>query len=127
MVHLLYPCPQDICPRAGNPPLQSPQWLCQLTQQDDDAQQDGNQCPRAETRGGQERLALAHPDPAVALARAHPQGQGAGAAQRRLPAVPHDDGQLVQLLGQVVETPSPGNDAGRAVYDGEKQEEKLIK
>jgi len=59
---------------------------------------------------------LAYPDPSIALARAHPQGQGAGATQRRLPAVPYDDGQLVQLLGQVVETPPPpSNDAGCAV------------
>lgn len=112
--------PRDICPQAAphlppTPSLQSLQRLCQLTQQDDDAQQDGNQSAGAEARGGEERLALAHSDSAVALAWAHPQGQGAGAGQRRLPAVPHHDGQLVQLLCQVVETPPPGNNAGRAV------------
>lgn len=109
--------PSGYSPPGQLPPvLQSPQQLSQLTQQDDDAQQDGNQSPRAETRRGEERLALAHPDPAVVLARAHPEGQGAGAAQGRLPTVPHHNGQLIQLLGQVVETPPPANDAGCAVY-----------
>lgn len=110
--------PSGYLPLGSSLLLQSPKLLSQLTQQDDDAQQDGNQGPRTETRRGEERLALAHPDPAVALARAHPQGQGAGATQRRLPVVPHHDGQLVQFLGQVVETPPPGNDASRAVYNG---------
>lgn len=102
-------------PPGSSPLLKSPPGLSQLTQQDDDAQQDGNQSPRAETGRGEECFSLAHPDPAVALARAHPQSQGAGAAKRRLPTVPHHDGQLVQLLGQVVEAPPPGNDAGSAV------------
>lgn len=102
-------------PPGSSPLLKSPPGLSQLTQQDDDAQQDGNQSPRAETSRGEECFALAHPDPAVALAWAHPQSQGAGATKRRLPAVPHHDGQLVQLLGQVVEAPPPGNDAGSAV------------
>lgn len=115
--------PSGYLPPGSSPLLQSPQRLSHLTQQDDDAQQDGNQSPRAETRRGEERLALAHPDPAVALAWAHPQGQGAGAAQRRLPTVPHHNGQLVQLLGQVVETPPPGNDAGRAVCNERKMKE----
>lgn len=99
-------------PSGYSLPLQSPNLLSQLTQQDDDAQQDGNQSPRTETRRGEEGLALAHSDPAVALARTHPQRQGAGAAQGRLPVVPHHDGQLVQLLGQVVEAPPSGYDVG---------------
>lgn len=87
--------PSGYLPPGSSPLLQSPQGLSQLTQQDDDAQQDGNQSPRAETRRGEERLALAHPDPAMALAWAHPQGQGAGATQRWLPTIPHHNGQLV--------------------------------
>lgn len=118
--------PSGYLPLGSSLLLQFPKLLSQLTQQDDDAQQDGNQSPRTETRRGEERLALAHPDPAVALAWAHPQGQGAGAAQRRLPVVPHHDGQLVQFLGQVVETPPPGNDASRAVYNG-KFKKKIVK
>lgn len=110
---------------GSSPPLQFPQWLSQLTQQDDDAQQDGNQSPRAETCWGEERLALAHPDPAVALAWTNPQGQGAGAAQWRLPAVPHHNGQLIQLLGQMVETPPPCNDTGRAVCNDQKMLRKI--
>lgn len=58
-----------------------PAAISKLTQQDDDAQQDGNQSPCAEACGGQERLALAHADPAVALAWAHPERQGAGSTQ----------------------------------------------
>lgn len=72
--------------------LPSPKLLSQLTQQDDDAQQDGNQSPSTETRGGQERLALTHTDPAVALAWAHPQCQGAGPTQWWLPTIPNHDG-----------------------------------
>lgn len=120
MVHLLHPCPQGNCPWAVLL-LQCPQRLSQLTQQDDNAQQDCNQSSRAETRRWEECLALAHPDPAMALAWTHPQGQGAGPTQRRLPTVPHYYGQLIQLLGQVVETPPPCNDAGCAVYNKEKK------
>lgn len=58
-----------------------PRLLSQLTQQDDDAQQDGNQSPCTETRRGQEGLALTRADSAVALAWAHPQRQGAGSAE----------------------------------------------
>lgn len=102
-------------PPPSRPPGYLPSPPLPLTQQYDDAQQDGDQSPRAETGRGQERLALARPDPPVALAGADPQREGAGAAQRRLPAVPHHDGELVQLLGQAVEAPAPGDDAGRAV------------
>lgn len=73
MVQFLYPYPQDICPLGSIRLLLSPKRLSQLTQQDDDAQQDGNQSPRTEARRGEECLALAYPGPAVALAWAHPQ------------------------------------------------------
>lgn len=76
-------------------PLPSPELLSQLTQQDDDAQQDGNQSPCTETRRGQEGLALAHTDPAVTLAWTHPEGQSAGSAQGWLPAIPNHNGYLV--------------------------------
>lgn len=66
------------------------------TQQDDDAQQDGDQGPRAEAcRGEESPLILARLHPPVALARAHPQGQCASATQRWLPTVPHHYGELV--------------------------------
>jgi hypothetical protein len=66
------------------------------TQQDDDAQQDGDQGPRAEAcRGEESPLILARLHPPIALARAHPQGQCASATQRWLPTVPHHNGELV--------------------------------
>lgn len=66
------------------------------TQQDDDAQQDGYQGPRAEAcRGEEAPLILARLHPPFALARAHPQGQCASATQRWLPTIPHHYGELI--------------------------------
>lgn len=72
--------------------LLSPKLLPLLTQQDDNAEQDGNQSPCTETCRRQECRALAHTDSAMALAWAHPQCQGAGSTQGRLPTIPNHDG-----------------------------------
>ncbi len=69
-----------------------------LTQEDEHAQQDGNEGSGAETGRGQEGLSPAHWRPGPALARTHPERKRAGAAEDGLSSIPHNHGQLVQLL-----------------------------
>lgn len=51
-----------------------------LTEQDEDAEQDGHQRPRAEPRGAAQSLGVAHLHISLSVARAHPNRERARAA-----------------------------------------------
>lgn len=101
-------------PFSSHSPLPPPRSLPALTQQNDDAEENGDEGPSAEASRGQEGLCLAGPESAGPLAGAHPQREGAGPAELRLTTVPHLHGQLVQLLLRLTEA-SPLRHDARAV------------
>lgn len=74
-----------------------------LTQEDEYTQQDGDESSGAQTSRGQERLSPAHRSSGSALARTHPECKRAGAAEEGLSSIPHNHGQLVQLLFRLAE------------------------
>ena len=91
-----------------------------LTQEDEDTEQDGDECSCAEPCRGEEGLRLADRYSEAPSAWTHSQCQGAGAAELRLPSVPHHHSQLVQLLLGLTETPPSRDDAGAAVCQRER-------
>lgn len=86
-----------------------------VTQQDEDAEQDGDKSPGAEAGGGQEGLGLAGRGSEAALARTYTQREGGGAAEHRLASIPHHHGQLMELLIGPTKAPAPGHDTRTAV------------
>lgn len=90
-----------------------------LTQQDDDAGQDGDERPRAEAGRQHVRLHVAGQDGVVGVAGTHADGQRAGAAQGRVAVVVDLHWQEVDVLRQAAEAPPQHVDAGCAVW-GEK-------
>lgn len=87
----------------------------QLTQQDDDAQQDGDERPRAEAHRQEDGLGAARQQRAVRLAAAHPDGQRARAALGRVAVVLDHHRQQVDLLQAPPEAAALGHDSRRVV------------
>lgn len=72
--------------------------LATLTEQDDDAQQDGHESAGAETGGARLGLGVAHFHVALTVARAHPHCERARAALHGVVAVGDDHGQAERAL-----------------------------
>lgn len=85
------------------------------TQQDDDAQQDGDERPRAEAHRQEDGLGAARQQRAVRLAATHPDGQRARAALGRVAVVVDHHRQQVDLLQAPPEAAALGHDSGRVV------------
>lgn len=79
-----------------------------LTQEDDDAGQDGDQRPRAQAGVQDVGLGVAGQQPPVHVAPAHLDGEGVGAAHGRDATVADHDGQEEQILLLPAEPPAPG-------------------
>jgi len=94
--------------------------LSQLTQQDEDAGQDGDERPPAEAGGQAVRLGVARHDVAVVVAAAHADGHRAGAGVHRLLAVGDEDGQVEDGLVPLGPASSPGQDPRRVVWTRDK-------
>lgn len=90
----------------------------QLTQQDDDAGQDGDERPGAEAGGQDVGLHVAGQDGVFAVTRADPDGQRVDAADRRHAVVVDLDGEVVHVLRQTAEPFAYHVDAGCAVCGG---------
>lgn len=90
--------------REGNPgpqeggPLEEGVAVGGLTNQNEDADQEGDEGARAEGGGHDEGRGVAGLDGARAVAAADADGEGARAAQRGRPAVHHQDGQEEHVL-----------------------------
>lgn len=89
--------------------------IVRVTQQDEDAEQDGDESPGAEAGRGEEGLGSAGRWSEAALAWTHTQSEGGGAAECRLSSVPHHHGQLMELLICPTEARAPGHDTRTAV------------
>lgn len=87
-----------------------------LTQQDDDAGQDGDERPRAEAGRQHVRLHVAGQDGVLGVAGTHTDGQRAGAAQGRVAVVADLHRQEEDVLRQAAEAPPQHVDAGCAVW-----------
>jgi len=87
-----------------------------LTEQDDDAEEDGDQRSGAEAHGEEDGLGAAGEQRAVGLAAAHAHGQGAGAALRGVAVVVDHHGDQVDLLQAPPEAAPLGHDARRVVW-----------
>lgn len=86
-----------------------------LTQQDDDAQQDGDERPRAEAHRQEDGLGAARQQRAVRLAATHPDGQRARAALRRVAVIFDHHRQQVDLLQAPPEATALGHDSSCVV------------
>lgn len=84
----------------------------QLTQQDEDAGQDGDEGSSAEAGGQAVGLGVARHDVALVVAAAHADGQRAGAG---LLAVGDEDGQVEDGLVLLRPASAPGQDPRRVV------------
>ena len=100
-------------------------WGGGLTQQYDDAQQDGDEGAGAQPHRQEDGLGAAGQQRPVRLAAAHPDGERAGAGPRRVAVVLHHHGQEVDLLGPPPEPTPLGHDAGRAVWGREGERVRL--
>lgn len=79
-----------------------------LTQQDDDAEEDGDQCARAEAGGEQQGLGAAGLHVALAVACAHADGQRARAALNRVIIVWYHHRQEIGAYFMSIESIFPG-------------------
>ena len=95
-----------------------------LTQQDDDAGQDGDERPSAQAGGQDEGLHVAGQDGLFAVAAAHADDQGLRAAHRRDPVVIDLDGQEVHVLGHSAEALAHDVDAGCAICVDAREEDR---
>lgn len=84
-----------------------------LTQQDEDAGQDGDERPPAEAGGEAVGLGVARQHAALLVAGAHGDGERAGAG---VLAVGDDDGQVKDGLLLLGPAPAAGHDPGRVVW-----------
>lgn len=91
-----------------------------LTEQDDDAEQDGHQGAGAEARPRCQRLGVAQLHVALAVARAHPDGQRAGAALHGEVSVRDDHGHAVDALPEAVVAVPPRQDPCRVVWKSQR-------
>ena len=88
-----------------------------LTQQQEEAGQDGEQGRRAESRRPQEgRLLAAERTPPVCVARTHPDREGAGAAEGGGAGVGDQHGQQVERPLPAQEPRPPGQHGGGVVW-----------
>lgn len=94
--------------------LKSDPWLV-LTEEDDDAKQNGHQGPGAESRPRCERLGVAQLHVALAVAGAHSDGERVGAALHGELPVRNDHGHVVDALLQAAVAVPPSQDPGRVV------------
>lgn len=92
-----------------------------LTQQDNDAGQDGDERPRAESGRQHVRLHVARQDGVLGVAGTHTDGQRAGAAQGRVAVVVDLHWQEVDVLRQAAEAPPQHVDASCAVWERKQQ------
>lgn len=88
-----------------------------LTEQDDDAEEDGDQGAGAEAHGEEDGLGAAGQHRAVGLAAAHADGQGARAALGRVAVVLDHHGEEVDLLRSPPEAAPPGHDSSRVIWN----------
>ena len=86
-----------------------------LTQEDDDADEDGDEGARAEPHGQEDGLSAAGQERPVAIAGAHAHRQGPGAAQDGVANVLHHHGQQVEVLDPPAKTAPPGHHPRRVV------------
>lgn len=87
-----------------------------LTQEDEDAGQDGDECTAAEAHGEQVGLGAAGQHVALVVTAAHLDGQRARAAEHRLPAVRDQDGQVEDTLVLLPEAGPPGQNPGGVIW-----------
>lgn len=86
-----------------------------LTEQDDDAEQDGHQCPGAKPRPGRQRLSVAQLHVALAVAGADAHGERARAAVTGRVPVADDHRHLVDAAVQAAVAVAAGQNPGRVV------------
>lgn len=102
---------RNICVSGMGIGLQNPSRRGQrspLTQENDDAGKDGNQCPRAQASVQDVGLGIAGEQCTVHIAPTHLDGQGVGAAHGRDPTITDHNGQEVQILLLPTEASTPG-------------------
>lgn len=87
-----------------------------LTQQDEDAGQDGDERAAAEAHREHVGLGAAGQHMALVVTAAHLDGQRAGAAEHRRPTVRDQDGQVEDTLFLLPEAGPPGQNAGGVVW-----------
>lgn len=87
-----------------------------LTQQDEDAGQDGDERSSAEARGQTVRLGVARHDVPLLVAAAHADGQRAGAGLDRLLAVSDDDWEVEDGLVLLRPATATGQDPRCVVW-----------
>lgn len=85
----------------------------QLTQQDEDAGQDGDECPSAEAGGQTVRLCVARNDVALLVATAHSDGESAGAG---LLTIGDEDWQVEEGLVLLRPASATSQDPRRVVW-----------
>ena len=87
-----------------------------LTQEDEDAGQDGDERAAAEAHGEHVGLGAAGQHVALVVAAAHLDGQRACAAEHRPPAVRDEDGQVEDTLVLLPEAGPPGQNPGGVIW-----------
>lgn len=86
-----------------------------LTEEQDDAEEDGHQGAGAQASGEEQRLHAARAQVPPAVTATHADGQRAGAALDRVVVVRDDHGQVVDAYFMPVEPTPPGQDTGRVI------------
>lgn len=92
-----------------------------LTQQDDNAEKDGDQSPRAETHGEKYGLGAAGQQRAVRFTAAYSDGQGASGALGGVAVIFNDHGQEVDLLQAASEAAPLRHDSSCVVWNFKKE------
>lgn len=87
--------------------LSLPGWSAGFTQQDEDAGEDGNECPSAEADREDVGFGVAGHHHALLVTAAHVHRQRARAAQHRAPVVADQDGQVKGALLVLSEARAP--------------------
>lgn len=78
--------------------------VVRVTEQDDDACEDGDECSGAEARRQEQRFHVTGQDGLFGVAAAHSDQEGVGAAERRHAVIADLDGQSVNVLRHPAET-----------------------
>lgn len=64
---------------------------------------------------------MAGPHATISFAGTNPNGEGAAAAERGVPAIRHQHGEIIHILNTSTKSPSPGQNAGCVIYERHKQ------
>lgn len=92
-----------------------------LTKENDNTEENSDQGPCAQARGGQEGFCMAGPHTPISLACTNPDCEGAAAAERGDATVRDHNGQIIHILHSSTKSPPPCQNAGCVIYDRHKQ------